>query len=773
MFAFCTFFGIIPSFKTNAQESANFCGTYYSIGDVAFIEAHIAGTYRNFSQRMAASGGTIEIPVQIHIACPSNDPVSCFPETAIDNAINVLNALYANVPMHFYECADRNYIYETAGVVNNNNLSEFTLCSPHDVAGVVNIYFVDKIFPNPPSTSTPLGYAPTTPQVGADRIFIARRTITDDIVLYPDLILVHEMAHFFGVYHTHGSGVPGATDELVNGSNCNIAGDEICDTPADPANMAFFVTHITDEYCEYPATLSPYCCDANGENYSPLSNNIMFAYYCVYGTFNAFTDGQYSRIWDGYYGFRSYLSDAGNLAMRDNWYDVGQEPNYTANDLLEWEDIWVSPDLWNCIDDPNCTEHQDPEYKASGGSNYLRVRITNRGCSPTPEGRKLHLYWTRARTGETWIYHWLHTPLNQTTNGHPLGHMITSNPSDPLQAIPLDIPPLNPEETIVITQPWQAPNPQWYDGDDGFSVGASPMLCFLARITGEIATSPSSIEGEENNIAVGYNVKASNNIVTRNCALTDLDPLNLNNTPRSIIIENINNQLTLTDVHLTDITRNTPNPFTNYGSIYLLLDEQLWNNWQASGGQSAGLTYTEYDRTLRVTDAQEATLYDIPFESGEQRQIAVRFELATASGKKPEILPAQTQHYSFYLWHSSTLPAEEEMLKGGGIFEVAIHPRPLDAISLTALPVACHPNPIQGNMPAQIQFTMLQSAPIRVDIYDINGKQISCITPSQTYQKGTHLLALNPQDLPLKSGMYFCRITTPQGYGGCKIAVAR
>ncbi|OWY22324.1 T9SS C-terminal target domain-containing protein [Sphingobacteriales bacterium UPWRP_1] len=87
--------------------------------------------------------------------------------------------------------------------------------------------------------------------------------------------------------------------------------------------------------------------------------------------------------------------------------------------------------------------------------------------------------------------------------------------------------------------------------------------------------------------------------------------------------------------------------------------------------------------------------------------------------------------------------------------------------------LACHPNPIQGNMPAQIQFTMLQSAPIRVDIYDINGKQISCITPSQTYQKGTHLLALNPQDLPLKSGMYFCRITTPQGYGVCKIAVAK
>ena len=42
--------------------------------------------------------------------------------------------------------------------------------------------------------------------------------------------LPHEMGHLFGLLHTfEGSGV-----ENVDGSNCDLVGDLICDTPADP-----------------------------------------------------------------------------------------------------------------------------------------------------------------------------------------------------------------------------------------------------------------------------------------------------------------------------------------------------------------------------------------------------------------------------------------------------------------------------------------------------------------------------------------------------------
>jgi len=103
---------------------------------------------------------------------------------------------------------------------------------------------------------------------------------------------------------------------------------------------------------------------------------------------------------------------------------------------------------------------------------------------------------------------------------------------------------------------------------------------------------------------------------------------------------------------------------------------------------------------------------------------------------------------------------------------VGIQPAPLPAMAAVE-EVTCHPNPIQGNTAAQVQFTLPQPAPIQVAIYDISGKLVSSITPPQTYPKGTHLLTLPAQDLPAASGIYFCRITTPQSSGVCKIAVAR
>ncbi|PSJ78144.1 hypothetical protein C7N43_04810, partial [Sphingobacteriales bacterium UPWRP_1] len=411
---------ITNCFWLKAQSAVSGCGTHATTADVHFLDEHVNSNYLNTAQRMAV--GIIEIPIQINIVCPGSTASTCFSETEVNNALNTLNTYFANVPMHFYECADRNYIYNVEGIIYESNESEFTLCSNYDVSGAINIYFVNRIFED-----NAIAYTSYTPIDGADRIIVATHQPSGDLVLYPNLNLAHEMAHFFGVYHTNGPGLPGSTDELVNGSNCATAGDKVCDTPADPADIAFMITNSTAENCQYPNPFMAYCCDANGDTYTPLDNNIMFPNYCIYGSFNAFTDEQYSRILQGYYGYRSYLSDAGDLVMRDNWYDVGQERNYLANDLLGWQDIWVSPDLWNCVNDPNCTIHEDPEYKASGNPNYLRVRITNRGCNPTPAGGLLNLYWTRARTGELWLNHWHSFTSNQTAEGYPLGHMITSS----------------------------------------------------------------------------------------------------------------------------------------------------------------------------------------------------------------------------------------------------------------------------------------------------------------------------------------------------------
>lgn len=96
--------------------------------------------------------------------------------------------------------------------------------------------------------------------------------------------VTHELGHVFGLAHTFGSGdvIAAAqgepfdvSTELVDGSNCETTGDQVCDTPADPyipndPNGTVWI----DGNCVYIYEGR----DANGDYYEPDIDNIM-AYY--------------------------------------------------------------------------------------------------------------------------------------------------------------------------------------------------------------------------------------------------------------------------------------------------------------------------------------------------------------------------------------------------------------------------------------------------------------------------------------------------------------
>lgn len=97
------------------------------------------------------------------------------------------------------------------------------------------------------------------------------------IWLYPSLFLAgthvvsHEMGHVLGLYHTHHGTSPDETSgckELVNGSNADVCGDEVEDTPADPG-LNNNVNPNTGQWLGYGLT------DANGDYYLPDTHLIM------------------------------------------------------------------------------------------------------------------------------------------------------------------------------------------------------------------------------------------------------------------------------------------------------------------------------------------------------------------------------------------------------------------------------------------------------------------------------------------------------------------
>lgn len=101
--------------------------------------------------------------------------------------------------------------------------------------------------------------------------------------------LTHELGHFFGLPHTFS----GNGDELADGSNCETAGDRICDTPADPFNPEEDEVSDLVKNCIFYAERK----DANGKFYQPDVGNIMSYYQCPCG----FTRGQYLKMAENYF----------------------------------------------------------------------------------------------------------------------------------------------------------------------------------------------------------------------------------------------------------------------------------------------------------------------------------------------------------------------------------------------------------------------------------------------------------------------------------------
>jgi len=75
----------------------------------------------------------------------------------------------------------------------------------------------------------------------------------------------HEIGHFFDLFHTHE---PAFGDEYVDGSNCDSAGDLVCDTPADPQLGSSTVDSGT---CEYTGSAT----DPQGDPYVPDATQLM------------------------------------------------------------------------------------------------------------------------------------------------------------------------------------------------------------------------------------------------------------------------------------------------------------------------------------------------------------------------------------------------------------------------------------------------------------------------------------------------------------------
>lgn len=279
--------------------------------------------FYNLQAQRNSSTAITSVPVKAHVL-RTDAGTGGLTESQINNAFAIMNAYYANANLEFFLCEGINFINNST-FYNFTTSEEAALRAAYNVDNVINIYFANEVTNSSGSGLCGYAYFPGGPEV----------IMMNNNCALNGSTLSHEMGHFFGLSHTHGNSNTTLTNELVDGSNCDSAGDSICDTPADPQLSGSNVTSA----CNYIGTVF----DANGDLFQPNPLNIMS--YSRKSCRTEFSTGQYARIYAIYQASRAVMAcPSFNIDIASNFtrdcsdtLDVTFTDNSVGATSWEWD----------------------------------------------------------------------------------------------------------------------------------------------------------------------------------------------------------------------------------------------------------------------------------------------------------------------------------------------------------------------------------------------------------------------------------------------------
>jgi len=218
----------------------NWCGT---TGDYARqVEQQLIANKQALKEGLVTSRqNTRYIPLKFHLIARTNGEDRVRLDQVLDQ-LCAINEDFEDFGFQFYfKDGSFNYINNNTAYENHTQVQTAILDSERD-NGAINIFVPEDANFSSGSVGTVLGYF----QPGFDWLVIGKNEIGASTSTLP-----HELGHFFSLLHPfsgwepnawneedHGNPVTQTTApdgfskvELVDGSNCEEAGDRVCDTP--------------------------------------------------------------------------------------------------------------------------------------------------------------------------------------------------------------------------------------------------------------------------------------------------------------------------------------------------------------------------------------------------------------------------------------------------------------------------------------------------------------------------------------------------------------
>lgn len=397
----------------------------------------------------------------------------------------------------------------------------------------------------------------------------------------------HEFGHFFNLFH-------------IWGDDCG-PGNGVCNSPAECAGSDLVDDTPNQGEMNYGVPTFPLtdCC-------TPTSPGVMFMSYMDYVDDRAmfmFSQGQVDRMIATLYTTQAGLlaSDAlipppvaagPDLFIMDTPEDIGNEPNNESPGFYFSEDIWIRN---SAPDGASNQEHQNPIYRPTGGaSNYVYVRIRNRGCAPA-SSVNIKLYWAKASAGLSWPNPW--------TGGITVGSALMG--SEIVTGTPVATGTIAGGSSTIVQFAWNPPNPADYAAAFGDDKG---HFCLLAAIE-PISTAPADLNTlVKNNKTIAWkNVEVSSGTGRGREAST--------------LLANYNERRTRFSMGF-GLTKNEESPF-DHGTVYVQLPEKLYQNWIAGG--SKGRNIADLSKGLIQLKNSSATIDNITLAYKQIESVKLRF----------------------------------------------------------------------------------------------------------------------------------------------------
>jgi Pregnancy-associated plasma protein-A len=281
------FIGLVMSicFSGIAQHNVHWCGTLCNASTNAVKANKIASPWPSDCNHINKISKKLQVNIHIAQDLEGNTGIS---QSDINGGLLRLNQEFAPAGIQFEICKqhimeddrfDTLFIYPYYS-------EEKQMSAIYYEPNTINLYLVTTIVQDFGEVA---GYA--IMPGGKDVVVINKEEFN-----FNSNVPVHVMGHFFGLYHTFETafGI-----ELADRSNCDAAGDLVCDTNADPDSTG---QASSGDQCNYSGTTQQ---DPAGNWYVPPTDNYMSFYpdECVC----RFSPQQYNRMIEQYLTFRYYL----------------------------------------------------------------------------------------------------------------------------------------------------------------------------------------------------------------------------------------------------------------------------------------------------------------------------------------------------------------------------------------------------------------------------------------------------------------------------------